>query len=117
WGGACSGPPLTDPVYALAIVGSTLYVGGTFQNAAGIDSADFLVACDLATGTPRSAVGTAPAMTGGGVYALTVDGRGRLYAGGGFVQVAGVAAANKGAYLGRAGWHSLWTRSAQPGPL
>lgn len=117
WGPACSGAPLADPVYALQIVGSTLYVGGTFQNAAGIDSADFLVACDLATGTPRSPVGTGQPMTGGGVYALTADSRGRLYAGGGFVEVAGVAAANKIAYLDGSGWHSLGAGSAQSGRL
>src|SRR5262249_31426025 len=103
WRPACTGAPLNDPVYALALVGSTLYVGGTFQTAAGLDSADYLVACDADPGAPNSPVGTAPAMTGGGVYALAVDSRGRLYAGGGFVQVAGVAAANKIAYLDGSG--------------
>ena len=60
------------------------------------------------TGAPRSAVGyRLEPMTGGGVYALAADSRGRLYAGGGFVQVAGIAAANKIAYLDGGGWHAL----------
>jgi hypothetical protein len=117
WGPACTGPPIGDPVYALAIVGSTLYVGGTFRGGAGIASADFLVACDLTTGAPRSAVGTGTAITGGGVSALTADSRGRLYAGGGFLQVAGVATPNKVAYLDGGGWHSLGPGTAQPGRL
>ena len=37
-------------VRALQVIGSTLYVGGTFQNANGDKRADYLIACDLATG-------------------------------------------------------------------
>jgi hypothetical protein len=116
WGPACTGPALDGPVYALAIVGSTLYVGGTFRDAAGIDAADFLVACDTGTGAPRSAVGSTP-ITGGTVFALASDGRGGLYAGGGFTQIGGVAAPNKVAYLDGGGWHGLGTGAAQPGRL
>jgi hypothetical protein len=116
WSPACSGPPLENPVYALAIVGSTLYVGGTFQNAGGLPSADFLVACDLDDGTPRATVsGSAEPMVGGGVYALAGDSRGRLYAGGGFVRVAGIAAANKVAWLDGSGWHALGSGRAPGG--
>ena len=39
-------------VKALQIVGPTLYVGGDFQDGAGIEAADYLLACDLASGTP-----------------------------------------------------------------
>ena len=35
-------------------IGSTLYVGGEFQNGAGIPTADYLLACDLDTGDSRS---------------------------------------------------------------
>ena len=105
----------TNPVYALEIVGSTLYVGGTFQNGGGIESADFLLACDLATGAPRSTVGTAEPVIGGGVYALAADSRGRLYAGGAFARVAGIAAANKVAYLDGTGWHALGSGRASGG--
>ena len=107
WGPACkstsTGAAVTGAVDALEIVGSTLYVGGTFQNGGGIESADYLLACDLATGASRSTVGTAEPMVGGGVDALAADSRGRLYAGGAFARVAGIAAANKVAYLDRTG--------------
>src|SRR5688572_31613803 len=45
-------PAFAGTVHALQIIGNTLYIGGSFQNAAGIASADYLVACDLATGNP-----------------------------------------------------------------
>ena len=37
-------------VRALQVIGSKLYVGGTFQNANADKRADYLIACDLATG-------------------------------------------------------------------
>ena len=84
WGPACnaSGAAINGNVLALQIVGSTLYVGGTFQNGAGIASA-ILFACDLGTGAARSTVDTDGAMSGP-VYALAADSKGGLYAGGGF---------------------------------
>src|SRR4051794_12046035 len=115
WAPACTGAPLANPVYALEVVGSTLYAGGTFQNAAGNPAADYLVACDTATGAPRATVGANEPMTGGGVYALAADSRGRLYAGGGFSRVAGIAAANKIAYLDGSGWHALGSGKASGG--
>ncbi len=115
WAPACTGAPLDNPVYALEVVGSTLYAGGTFQNAAGNAAADYLVACDTATGAPRATVGAKEPMTGGGVSALAVDSRGRLYAGGGFSRVAGIAAANKIAYLDTTGWHALGSGKASGG--
>ena len=58
WGTVCNanGPAVTATVFALQIIGSTLYIGGAFANGAGIASADFLLACDLNTGAPRSTV-------------------------------------------------------------
>ncbi|MDQ1602546.1 MAG: hypothetical protein QOE01_391, partial [Actinomycetota bacterium] len=45
-----AGPSFDGNVNALQIIGNTLYVGGAFANGAGIDSADYLLACDLTTG-------------------------------------------------------------------
>src|SRR4051794_24626119 len=50
------GAPITGNVNALQIVGNTLYVGGSFADGAGIQSADYLVGCDLTTGTASSTV-------------------------------------------------------------
>ena len=58
-------PPVTATVFALQIIGSTLYIGGAFANGAGIASADFLLACDLNTGAARSTVAKDGDFTGG----------------------------------------------------
>ena len=55
WEPFCTRPAETiGNVKALQIIGPTLYVGGDFQDGAGINTADYLLACDLATGTPRT---------------------------------------------------------------
>ena len=57
-----AGPAFDGNVHSLQIIGQTLYVGGAFQNGAGIASADYLLACDLATGapSPRSPIRPTP---------------------------------------------------------
>ena len=108
WDGANWAPfcgPIGGSVAALQIIGSTLYVGGAFQNGGGIPSADYLVACDLNTGAPRSTVARDGDITGG-VYALTRDANGTLYAGGQFINMAGIPAADHVAsYDGT--WHAM----------
>jgi hypothetical protein len=113
WGPVCkpSGPGAN--VYALAISGSTLYVGGAFQNGAGIASADYLLACDLGTGAARSLVG-ADGDVSSTVSALAFDGRGTLYAGGSFNDLAGIAAADYVASYSGGAWDALG-RGAAPG--
>ena len=85
WGTVCTttGPAIGGNVSSLQIVGSTIYIGGMFQNGAGIASADYLLACDLSTGAPRSMVAKDGEFNGP-VYALTADTRGNLYAAGRF---------------------------------
>jgi hypothetical protein len=113
WGPVCNatGPAIGGNVLALEIVGSTIYVGGSFQNGAGIPSADYLLACDLNTGAPRSTVDRDG--ISGPVYALTSDSRGALYAGGGFNDLAGIPEADRVAYLNGSGWHAM---GSGPGP-
>jgi hypothetical protein len=116
WGTVCnaSGSAVTATVFALQIIGSTLYIGGAFANGAGIASADFLLACDLNTGAPRSTVAKDGDFTGG-VLALTADSNGVLYAGGGFINVAGIPAADKVVYLDGSGWHAMGSGAAPGG--
>ena len=106
WAPFCSpAPAFTASVAALQIIGSTLYVGGSFANGAGIPSADFLLACDLNTGVARS-TSVHDGDINGGVYALTADAGGTLYAGGQFINMAGIPAADHvAAYDGT--WHAL----------
>ena len=91
------GPAFDGNVTSLQIVGPTLYVGGSFQNGAGIASADYLLACDLASGTSSTTVALSP--FSGSVYALAADSNGTLYAGGGFTNLETIDAADNVAYL------------------
>ncbi len=95
-------PTFNGNVNALQIIGNTLYVGGSFQNGAGIVAADYLLACDLTTGASSSTV-THDGDFSGGVYALTADSNGTLYAGGTFINVAGIPTADH-----VAAYHGTW---------
>ena len=75
------------------------------QHGAGIATADYLLACDLNTGAARSTV-TDDGDINGGVYALTADDTGTLYAGGQFINMAGIPQADHvAAYDGS--WHAM----------
>ena len=86
WQPACASatrPAFTANVDSLQIIGSTLFVGGEFQDGAEITTADYLLACDLATGASFSVLPTDGAFNGP-IYALAADSAGTLYAGGNF---------------------------------
>jgi hypothetical protein len=103
-----AGPAFTGVVTSLQIIGQTLYVGGDFQNGAGIASADYLLACDLASGASGSTVVDPAHAFAGPVYALTADGNGTLYAGGGFSNLRSIPAADNVAYLPSGGaWQPM----------
>jgi hypothetical protein len=118
WAPACkgptAGPALTGNVYALAVSGPTLYVGGSFQNAGGIAAADYLVACDTATGAARALVDS-DADISGNVNALAVDSRGTLYVGGGFSNFDGIPAADYVASSDGRTWQALGSGPATSG--
>ena len=101
WQPFCDAPgaAFTGNVTSLQIIGQTLYVGGEFQNGAGIPAADYLLACDLVSGTASDTVGDPAHPFSGSVYALAADGNGTLYAGGLFINLEGVAAADNVALL------------------
>ncbi|HEY2271356.1 MAG TPA: hypothetical protein VGH30_01175 [Jatrophihabitantaceae bacterium] len=100
-----SDPTFGGSVDALQIIGNTLYVGGSYQNGAGIDAADYLLACDLTTGASSATVDNDGDFEGA-VYALTADSNGTLYAGGQFINLDNIPAADHvAAYDG--GWHAM----------
>jgi len=119
WGTVCNatGSAVSGTVYALQIIGSTIYVGGSFANGAGIADADYLLACDLNTGAPHATT-TPNHFFSGAVQALTADSKGRLYAGGSFGNLEGIPAAEDVAYLDGAGWHAMGAGSgSSPGAV
>jgi hypothetical protein len=117
WAPFCNspnGPAFGGNVLALQIVGSTLYVGGAYQNGAGIAAADYLLACDLNTGDARATV-AADGQSSGAVYALTADGNGTLYAGGTFINMAGILAADYVAAYDGSNWSALGSGTGPSG--
>ena len=74
----------------------------------GHPSADYLLACDLASGAPSSTVSDPAHPFSGSVYALAADSNGTLYAGGGFINLENIAAADNVAYLPSGGtWQPM----------
>jgi hypothetical protein len=100
------GAPITANVMALQIIGNTLYIGGAFQNGAGLKTADYVVACDLTTGNASSLV-TRDGDVAGAVYALTADSNGTLYAAGQFIDMAGNRASDHIAAFAGGQWHQM----------
>jgi trimeric autotransporter adhesin len=101
-------------VQALQVVGPTLYVGGDFQDGAGIATADYLLACDLASGTPSDTTVDPNGYFSGPVKALTATSDGRLYAGGRFNNLENIQAADNVAYLNGTGWHAMDSGGGPP---
>ncbi len=111
------GPAFTGNVSSLQVIGQTLYVGGSFQNGAGIAAADYLLACDLASGNPSDTVVDPAHPFSSSVYALAADSNGTLYAGGLFINLENIDAADNVAYLPAAGapWQPMGAGGAPCG--
>ena len=101
-----SDPSFHGSVQALQVIGSTLYVGGSFGNGAGIASADYLLACNLNTGVSSSLV-TNDGDISGAVYALTADSNGVLYAAGQFINMDQIPEADHVAAYHNGAWHAM----------
>src|SRR5687768_17123179 len=113
--GAGNGP-LNSPVFALAMSGTNVYVGGGFFNAVGIPEADYLA---LWNGSAWSALGSNGAANGalnGSVGSLVVSGA-VVYVGGSFTNVAGVAAADYLARWSGSAWSALGSNGSGNGAL
>jgi hypothetical protein len=109
WQPACTSPTrpaFTGNVDALQIIGPTLYVGGEFQDGAEIPTADYLLACDLSSGASFSVLPT-DGYFNGPVYALTADSLGTLYAGGNFINLATLPAADYVAAYASGAWQAM----------
>jgi hypothetical protein len=102
---------LNGPVFALAIVGRTLYIGGGFSEAAGIAEADAVASYGIDGGL-WAAITDQNNDIGGTVCCLVPDGSGGLYVGGSFINADGIATADFAAhYLGGTAWSAIGTSS------
>lgn len=79
-----SGVALGGTGFALAIIGRTLYVGGSFADVNGIPQADAVAAYGIDSGA-WSAITDGSGDIGGTVAAMVPDGAGGLYVGGSFI--------------------------------
>ena len=107
---------LNSTVYALALSGTNLYVGGGFTDAANIPTADHLARW---SGTAWSALGSDGAGNGAltsSVQALAVTGS-NVYAGGTFLNAANIATADLVARWNGSAWSGLGSNGAGNGAL
>ena len=103
--------PQTPVVYALAVSGSTVYVGGQFTNIGGL-ARNNIAALDFTTGAATTWNPNASFPTTAIVYALAVSGS-TVYAGGTFTKI-GTTVRNNIAAIGTSGTGTLtsWNPSA-----
>jgi hypothetical protein len=99
-------------VYAIAISGNDVYVGGSFTNAGGVTGANYIARWD---GTQWHAVGVANAISGL-VYAIAISGT-EVYVGGFFFNAGGVTGANNIARWDGTQWHAVGVANAISGPV
>jgi hypothetical protein len=103
WQNLGSGPQgLNGPVYAIAVSGTDVYVGGDFTNAGGVSGANYLARWD---GSQWHAVGGANAITDT-VYAIAISGS-NVYVGGVFENAGGMSSADGIARWDGSQWHAL----------
>jgi hypothetical protein len=113
------GPPILTTygyVYALAVSGSNLYVGGKFGNAGGVGTADCIAKWN---GSAWSGLGHHPTYTSDGslscastpVFAIAVYG-GSVFVGGAFVDAAQEPRADKIAEFDGTNWYPLGSNTA-----
>jgi hypothetical protein len=107
--GTGSSNGVNDWVYALAVVGNEVFVGGTFTSAGGV-SANNVARFNTQTNTWSTlGTGSSNGVDGGGVYALAVVGN-DVVVGGRFTSAGGVSANNV------ARWNSGTSRVEQLSP-
>ena len=99
--------PLSAQVLSLEVVGTILYVGGSFLDVNADPAADQLIKCDLTTGNFIGPTVDSDADLDGGIQALTSDSSGTLYAGGTFINMDGVAEADYVARYNGTSWSAM----------
>ena len=108
---------LNSTVYAIAISGADLYVGGSFMNAAGIPEADYLAKWNGSAWSALGSNGSGGAAMGGDVRAIAAAGNGDIYAAGNFSNAGGVATADGVARWNGTTWSGLGSNGSGDGAV
>ncbi|WP_448540453.1 beta strand repeat-containing protein [Roseiflexus sp.] len=103
-GGANAIPGSSSAVYAIAITGTDVYVGGFFTNAGGNNANDFLTRWTGSSFVPPGSKTARP--LNGTVYTVAVSGT-DVYVGGRFTNAGNVPGANSIARWDGAQWHAV----------
>ncbi|HKY53857.1 MAG TPA: hypothetical protein VJM08_06085, partial [Anaerolineales bacterium] len=105
WENLGGGVPMSfnDTVQAVAVMNGDIIVGGTFTNLADNPEIDYIARWDGVHWSPVGSNGAGNGSLNNAVYALAVDGSGKLYAGGAFFDVN-----NNGVVLGAADRIAKW---------
>jgi hypothetical protein len=114
----CGAIPGPAAVYALAVSGTDLYVGGAFDNVAeSVGSPrDNVVKWNGSTWSALGSNGTGDGALGAPVYALAMVGT-DLYVGGDFYDAADIATADRLARWDGAAWHALGSGGPDGGAI
>jgi hypothetical protein len=107
--------PLSGLLYALAVSGSDLYVGGGFSDVAGNASADSVAKWDGSTWSALGSNGGDGAIKGT-LIALAVSGN-DLFVGGGFSNGAGIASADSVAQWDGSSWSAVGSNGNGDGAI
>jgi hypothetical protein len=102
--------------FSLASIGTDLYVGGAFVNAAGKAKADYLARWDGSSWFAVGSNGSGDGALNGFIYALAVSGT-DLYIGGDFTGAAGIATADYVAHWNGTTWSGLGSDGSGDGAL
>jgi len=102
-------------VYAVAVLGGSVYVGGSFGATAGLGRASWIARWDGSRWSALGSNGPNPSLNGS-VHSLAVIGS-DLYVGGSFTNAGGVAAGDYVARWDGTSWHALGSNGAGDGPL
>jgi len=107
---------LNAPVLALAVSGSNVYVGGSFTDARGIATADYVARWSGSAWSGLGSNGAGNGAWGGWVHAIVVVGA-DLYVGGSSNNIAGIATADNLARWNGTGWFALGSNGAGNGAI
>ena len=113
-GGANAIPGSSSAVYAIAITGTDVYVGGFFTNAGGNNANDFLTRWTGSSFVPPGSKTARP--LNGTVYTVAVSGT-DVYVGGRFTNAGNVPGANYIARWDGAQWHAVGGANAINGEV